>query len=192
METYTSTAGLFLINIILGSAIFIILLRLILQLMGADSRNPISQSIKAITDPVLRPARGYLPNFQSLDSASLVALVIMQMTLTWISVRALSTIEPNLASVFIFSFAEIIAKFVRILVWATIISALLSWFSAGRYHPITDVINAITSPLLYKAQKILPASTGIDFAPLIVIIALQLILILIVSPLKDFSNILLM
>lgn len=189
MGTYTSNAGFFLINILLGSAIFIALLRLILQLMGADSRNPISQSIKAITDPILQPTRRYLPKFQSLDSASLLMLVAMQMVLTWLSLRMISTLDPSILSIFVFSIGEIIAKFVRILIWAIIINALISWFSAGSYHPIVDVINSITNPLLNRARKVLPMSTGLDFSPLMVIIVLQLVLILVVSPLKDISNI---
>lgn len=189
MGTYTSNAGFFLINILLGSAIFIALLRLILQLMGADSRNPISQSIKAITDPILQPTRRYLPKFQSLDSASLLMLVAMQMMLTWLSLRMISTLDPSILSIFVFSIGEIIAKFVRILIWAIIINALISWFSAGSYHPIVDVINSITNPLLNRARKVLPMSTGLDFYPLLIIIVLQLVLILVVSPLKDMSNI---
>ena len=189
MGTYTSNAGFFLINILLGSAIFIALLRLILQLMGADSRNPISQSIKVITDPILQPIRRYLPKFEPLDSASLLMLVAMQMMLTWLSLRMISTLDPNILSIFVFSIGEIIAKFVRILIWAIIINALISWFSAGSYHPIVDVINSITNPLLNRARKVLPMSTGLDFSPLLAIIVLQLVLILVVSPLKDMSNI---
>lgn len=189
MGTYTSNAGFFLINILLGSAIFIALLRLILQLMGADSRNPISQSIKAITDPILQPTRRYLPKFQSLDSASLLMLVAMQMMLTWLSLRMISTLDTNILSIFVFSIGEIIAKFVRILIWAIIINALISWFSAGSYHPIVDVIHSMTNPLLNRARKVLPMTTGLDFSPLMVIIVLQLVLILVVSPLKDISNI---
>ena len=189
MGTYTSNAGLFLINILLGSAIFIVLLRLILQLMGADSRNPISQSIRAITDPILQPTRRYLPRFRSLDSASLLMLIAMQMMLTWLSLRMISTLDPNILSIFVFSIGEIVAKFVRILIWAIIINALISWFSAGSYHPIVDVINSIATPLLDRARKVLPMSTGLDFSPLLVIIVLQLVLILVVSPLKDLSNI---
>ncbi len=192
MGTYTSNAGLFLINIVLGSAIFIILIRLLLQLMGADSHNPISQGIKTITDPVLQPIRRYLPKFHALDSASLVVLVVMQMILTWMSIKMHSAIEPKLMAVFIFSFADIIAKLVRILIWAVIINAILSWFSTERYHPIIEVINALIGPLLYRAQRLLPTTSGLDFSPLIVIIALQLILILVVSPLKDISNIFLL
>ena len=189
MGTYTSNAGFFLLNILLGSAIFIVLLRLILQLMGADSSNPISQSIKAITDPILQPTRRYLPKFQSLDSASVIILIALQMALTWLSLKMISILDPDLLSILIFSIGEIVAKFVRLLIWAIIINALISWFSVGSYHPIVDVINSITSPLLDRARKVLPMSTGLDFSPLIAIIALQLVLILIVSPLKDISNI---
>ena len=162
---------------------------MILQLMGADSRNPISQSIKVITDPILQPTRRYLPRFRSLDSASLLMLIAMQMMLTWLSLRMISTLDPNILSIFVFSIGEIIAKFTRILIWAIIINALISWFSAGSYHPIVDVINSITNPLLDRARKVLPMSTGLDFSPLLVIIVLQLVLILVVSPLKDLSNI---
>ena len=189
MGTYTSNAGFFLINILLGSAIFIVLIRLILQLMGADSLNPISQSIKAITDPILQPTRRFLPKFQSVDSASLLILIAMQVTLTWLSLRMISTLDPNMLSILIFSIGEIVAKFVRVLIWAVIINALISWFSPGTYHPIVDIINSITNPLLNRVRKVLPMSTGLDFSPLIVIILLQLVLILVVSPLKDISNI---
>ena len=55
--------------------------------------------------------------------------------------------------------------------WIIIIRALLSWVSPDPWNPIVRFINQVTEPVLRPIRRRLPM-TGIDFSPLIVILAL--------------------
>ena len=51
----------------------------------------------------------------------------------------------------------------------------MSWISPGQVNFFTDVLFHITEPILSPIRRILPATGGLDFAPLAAIIILQVI-----------------
>ena len=54
-----------------------------------------------------------------------------------------------------------------------IIRALLSWVNPDPYNPIVQFLHSITEPVLYRVRQLMPMSgTGIDFSPMIVILAI--------------------
>jgi YggT family protein len=55
--------------------------------------------------------------------------------------------------------------------WVVIIRALLSWVSPDPWNPIVRFIHQVTEPVLRPIRRRLPM-TGIDFSPLIVILAI--------------------
>lgn len=63
----------------------------------------------------------------------------------------------------------------EILSWAIIIRVLLSWVRLDPYHPIIRLLDQITEPILAPIRKILPATGGFDFSPIIAIVLLELI-----------------
>lgn len=48
-------ALIFIINFVFDTYIFILLLRLLLQKMGANWHNPVSQLVIKVTEPVVKP-----------------------------------------------------------------------------------------------------------------------------------------
>lgn len=51
--------------------------------------------------------------------------------------------------------------------------AVLSWVSPDPYNPIVRFIHTITEPVLYPVRRRLPlAFSGIDFSPMIVLLAI--------------------
>ena len=66
--------------------------------------------------------------------------------------------------------------------------AVLSWVSPDPYNPIVRFIHNITEPILYPIRKRLPLyAGGIDFSPIIVILACYFIQYFIVNSLMDLS-----
>lgn len=55
-----------------------------------------------------------------------------------------------------------------------IVYVILSYFLSP-YHPIRATLIRIIEPLLFPIRKIVPAVGGLDFSPLILLIAVQLI-----------------
>ena len=56
--------------------------------------------------------------------------------------------------------------------WIVIARAILSWVSPDPYNPIVRFIHNITEPVLYQIRKRVPLNFGgIDFSPIIVLLA---------------------
>lgn len=57
--------------------------------------------------------------------------------------------------------------------WVIIGRAIISWVNADPYNPIVRFLHEVTDPLLYRIRRVLPlAAGGIDFSPMILILAL--------------------
>ena len=60
--------------------------------------------------------------------------------------------------------------------WIVIIAALLTWIEPNPYNPIVRFLYAVTEPVFEWVREHIPVFFGgIDFSPLIVSIAIQLV-----------------
>lgn len=78
----------------------------------------------------------------------------------------------------------IISVIINVLIWIIIAYAVLSWFpSINRRNPIAVLIQRIVDPVLNPIRRIIPPEkTGyIDVAPIVAILALQVILVVLQS-----------
>lgn len=190
-NNYFSDATIYLANVILGSYGFIIMIRLVLQLVEADFYNPICKAIHSITNPVLKPVRAFLPHFKRIDSASLLMVIVFEIIAVWFTLKLKSSVNPSLLGLIVLSLGTTLGEFVRIFTWSIIIQAFLSWIAPDPRNPIVSVLHSITTPILSKARTVLPSTPGVDFSPIIALVALQLTLMLIVNPLHDAGKMLL-
>jgi YggT family protein len=80
------------------------------------------------------------------------------------------------------SFLEfVIGSLLSLLIWAIIISAILSWLVAfdvinlrNRFvYNVARFLEAVTRPVLRPFQRIIPPLGGVDISPIIVILILQ-------------------
>lgn len=57
--------------------------------------------------------------------------------------------------------------------WIIIARAVLSWVSPDPYNPIVRFIHNVTEPVLYRLRARFPlALSGIDFSPMLVLLAI--------------------
>ena len=69
-----------------------------------------------------------------------------------------------------------------------IIRALLSWVNPDPYNPIVQFLHSITEPVLYRVRQLIPMSgMGIDFSPIIVLLAIQFLDISVVQSLGTLA-----
>jgi YggT family protein len=61
--------------------------------------------------------------------------------------------------------------------WVFIAAALITWVSPDPRNPVVMILRQITEPVLAPARRLLPPwkTGGLDFSPLIVIFAIQLV-----------------
>ena len=71
-----------------------------------------------------------------------------------------------------------------IYMWIIIIRALASWLNPDPYNPIVQFLYSITEPVMYRVRQVLPMSgMGIDFSPLIIILAIMFLRMFLVQSL---------
>lgn len=62
----------------------------------------------------------------------------------------------------------------ELFVWIVIASSLLSFFLPP-YHPVREALDRIVSPFLEPIRNVLPTAGGLDFSPLVLILAVELL-----------------
>lgn len=185
--SYFVNASIFLIDLLFGLYIIAIMLRFILQIVRADFYNPLSRAIVSVTNPALQPMRRYFPALGTIDSASILLMLGLQLLSSYL-VFSLLGYRPGFYSLLLSAIAELIGTGIYLFMAAIFIKIVFSWVAPGTYSPVVGIIDSITEPLLRPARRILPPKAGIDFSPMLVVIGLMLGLMLIVAPLGDLAK----
>lgn len=78
---------------------------------------------------------------------------------------------------------QIVEFLLNILVWIIIVQVILSWLfafnvlntSSGAVRSITVALDRLTAPLYRPIRAILPDFGGIDFSPLVLLLAIKIV-----------------
>jgi YggT family protein len=171
-------ALIFLVDTLLTLALFVVLARLLLQWVRADFRNPIAQAIVRLTNPLILPLRRVLPPVGKVDSASVVAVVLVAILKVGI-IFALTVYGSPSLELWVRSVAvELVQAVLKIYFYAILLYALLSMIAPGGYSPLQSVLASLCEPVLRPFRRLIPPIAGIDLSPLWAVIAIQAILLL--------------
>ena len=84
--------------------------------------------------------------------------------------------------------AKVLDVVLVMFMWVVIARAILSWVSPDPYNPIVRFIHNITEPVLYQIRKRLPLNFGgIDFSPILVLLAIIFLRQFVVQTLYDLA-----
>ncbi|MDR2503665.1 MAG: YggT family protein [Deltaproteobacteria bacterium] len=85
--------------------------------------------------------------------------------------------------------ASILGTLIHIYTWIIIIAALITWVRPDPYNPIVRALRVLTEPLQYQVRRKLPfiLAGGMDFSPVLIILALQFINIALVKSMAEFA-----
>jgi YggT family protein len=158
----------------------VFLLRVLLPLVRADSRNQLSQAVIRFTNPLVLPLRRILPPIGKIDTASLLALLIVQIAVT--ATLWLLGAYPWVFTVPQFAQAVLINLVITVLqfyTFALFLYVLLSWVAPGTHSPAATMLSSLCEPLLRPVRRVVPPFGGVDLSALFLIIALQAFVILI-------------
>lgn len=169
----------FLVDTVLAFVVYAFLLRVLLQVVRADFRNPLAQAVVALTNWLVLPLRRVLPPIGRVDTASFVALLAVQFGATLIQFQLRTGAQ--------FPFLPLAEAALRSLALATLmlytilifVYAALSFIAPGVRSPATSMLASLCEPVLRPLRRILPVVGGIDFSPLVAIVALTALRILI-------------
>jgi YggT family protein len=171
---------IFLIDTLFSIYIAIMLLRFILQQVGADFYNPISQFVVKATQPLVKVSRRFIPSFRKVDTATLL-LVIMLMMMKLVLLFTLAGVQFNGLLLLVKTFYDLLSLSFDIFIVALFVQAILSWINPDPYHPVNSLLRNLTFPVLRPIQKYVPPIGGIDLSTLIALIGLMFIKRLVLS-----------
>ncbi len=171
------TAFVYIVDTLLSLALAVFLARLLLQWTRADFRNPMCQFIVRITNPLILPLRRILPPVGKVDTASVVAVLVVAI-LDVAIMRALLGAGFPPAYYWIELVAIVIARtLLQMYFYAIVLYALLSLIAPGGYSPMQSVLATLCEPVLRPFRRIIPPIAGIDLSPLWACIIIQAILL---------------
>lgn len=89
---------------------------------------------------------------------------------------------------FLMAVAQLLDFLLTAYMWIIIGRVIISWVNADPYNPIVRFLYEITEPLLGRIRRVLPISMGgIDFSPVILIMAIMFLQSFLVPTLKHIA-----
>ncbi len=165
---------IFLLKTLANFYLFIVLLRLVLQLTRADFYNPISQGVVKATNPLLLPIRKIVPSIGRIDTASVILALVVQLA-TIALVLAMKGYQLNAMQYAIFTLAGTLYHLLDLYFWAMLISVILSWVAPGASHPGAMLVHQVTEPLYSQIRKIIPTLGGLDLSPIFIFLGISVL-----------------
>ena len=93
-----------------------------------------------------------------------------------------------LVSNFLLAVSEVLKWVLNIFMWIVIARAILSWVNPDPYNPIVRFIHNVTEPVLYQVRRRIPLSFGgIDFSPIIILLAVIFLQQFVVQSLYQYA-----
>jgi YggT family protein len=90
---------------------------------------------------------------------------------------------------FIMALAQLLDFLLSAYMWIVIGRAVISWVNADPYNPVVRFLHDITEPLLSRIRRMLPVSMGgIDFSPMLLIVAIMFLQSFLVPTLKQMAK----
>lgn len=179
---YLQNATDFLLQAVIGFALYIALLRFWMQWVKADFRNQIGQFIISATNPVVIPLRKLLPSIGSIDTATVVLAFIIGLVkiFAFLALRDSTGVAP--LNYLIWGVGLFLKSSIYLFIAAIFVQVIASWINPHSDHPILGIANSIANPITAPVRRIIPPLGGLDFSAIVVLLFLQFTLRLLVAP----------
>lgn len=171
-------ALILVLQAVAGFFTMLLLVRVFMRYMRISFIGQFGQFVLATTNWAVRPFQRILPIVAAIDLASLIPAWLIQAALAF--VIALLTPVPLgtplaiLAGSGIVGALELVSTALMLLMGAVILGAVLSWVNP--YAPIIPMLSQLTRPFLRPFQRLIPAVSGIDLSPLVLLVVIQVLL----------------
>jgi len=174
-------ALVFLVDSLITLYLYVLILRFVMQLARADFRNQVAHAVLIMTNPVIMPLRKILPPMGKIDSASVIAIVIVAAANTLVVTLIASRMFLPPVLWIRFTALLLIASFIKFYMGAILVYALLGWVIPPGYNPVMSLLATICEPVLRPFRRLIPPIGAIDLSPLWATLALGVLLRLLMA-----------
>ena len=170
----------YLVDTLTSLYLGVLILRLIMQIVRANFRNPFAEAVLRLTNPVIMPLRRVLPPVGKTDSATVLAIVLFAI----FKVALLSLLFGG-GLLSLLSMALVVLRtLVLAVLWLYFILiffyGIAGFLMQGGSSPVYEVLAYVCDPVLNRIRKVIPSMFGgLDLSFLWAIIGIQALIILI-------------
>jgi len=165
-------ALIFVIRTLVDLYIITFVLRLIMQWIRADARNPLSQFILRVTDPLVVPVRRVVPTAWGFDTPTFLVMFAIQALTTTALLNMTCLTSPDIGQILAVSLVQLLHLVLNIYFFLILAYVILSWVASGAYNPAVLLLTSIVEPVLRPFRRWIPPIGGLDLSPLFVFIAI--------------------
>ena len=156
----------FLVDALMSLALYVALLRLIMQWSRADFRNPLAQAVVKVTNPLVMPLRRVLPPINKIDTASVVTVILVATAYVVLMSVVRGFGLPPALLLLQATALEIVTSVLKLYFFAIFLYALMSLIAQGSYSPMQPLLASICEPVLRPIRRLIPPIAGLDLSPL--------------------------
>ena len=176
MNSALTDIGMTIVQPLFSLAMLLIALRFLAQLCGVSGYNPISMALRRITNVVVLPLSRLLPSGNRFSPGALLALILMQMAFIALMLGLAGQLDAfNVLQAVIWSALGAAALLVSIIFYSVIAMIVVSFLAPQSSHPAVEFVWELTEPVMAPLRQVLPPMGGLDFSPIILFIALNVI-----------------
>ena len=176
MNSALTDIGMTIVQPLFSLAMLLIALRFLAQLCGVSGYNPISMALRRITNVVVLPLSRLLPSGNRFSPGALLALILMQMAFIALMLGLLGQLDAfNVLQAVIWSALGAAGLLVSIIFYSVIAMIVVSFLAPQSSHPAVEFVWELTEPVMAPLRQVLPPMGGLDFSPIILFIALNVI-----------------
>jgi len=138
--------------------------------------NPVSMTLRRVTNVIVLPLSRLLPSGNRFSPGALVALILIQV----VFIALMFTLEGrldafNVLQALIWAAIGCASLLVNIIFYSVIAMIVVSFLAPQSSNPAVEFIWELTEPVMAPLRRILPPMGGLDFSPIILFIALNVI-----------------
>jgi YggT family protein len=171
-----TSAIIYLVDSLLTIYLYVLIMRFVMQLTRADFRNQVAHFILVVTNPIIMPLRRVLPPVGKIDTASILAIVLVAaLTIGAITLISSHTLPDPIAWI-VATGTMLLRAFIVFFIGCIFVFALLSFVVQGGYSPVFALLGTVVEPVLKPFRRIIPPIAGWDLSTLWALLALGALL----------------
>ena len=176
MNSALTDIGMTIVQPLFSLAMLLIAVRFLAQLCGVSGYNPISMTLRRVTNVIVLPLSRLLPSGNRFSPGALLALILIQVAFIALMFGLVGQLDAfNVLQALIWSALGAGGLLVSIIFYSVIAMIVVSFLAPQSSHPAVEFIWELTEPVMAPLRQVLPPMGGLDFSPIILFIALNVI-----------------
>lgn len=176
MNSALTDIGMTIVQPLFSLAMFLIAVRFLAQLCGVSGYNPVSMTLRRVTNVIVLPLSRLLPSGNRFSPGALVALILIQVVFIGLMFTLEGRLDAfNVLQALIWAAIGCASLLINIIFYSVIAMIVVSFLAPQSSNPAVEFIWELTEPVMAPLRRILPPMGGLDFSPIILFIALNVI-----------------